>query len=109
MGDVFLLLRCCQTGSADPGLLSVARPLPGNAFHLPLTRRRVGFSGKMQQVPAAVWQKLAPVFALTQRSGWNRQDCRPTLSLRFHLTPSPRALGRKAEGQAVALGKGLHS
>lgn len=103
-GDVLLLLCCCQTESADP-LLALSRwraPSSSSVSHLPLTQPKLWLRRGMQQVRlAAVWQKLAAVFAPTRRSRRNRQNCRAG-----PLDSLPQRWGRKGWGTLCSCPRG---
>lgn len=66
-GHVLLLLPYCQTESADPlvALFTDRSPFPALRPHLPLTKLTLWLRRGVQQVRAAVWQKLAAALVPT--------------------------------------------
>lgn len=82
-----------RAGAPPPPALSPTSLLPSPSF---------GFARGMQQVRlAAVWQKLAAVFAPTRRSRRNRQNCRAG-----PLDSLPQRWGRKGWGTLCSCPRG---
>lgn len=92
--------RICRPPSWPSRAASL--PPPALSPHLPLTQPKLWLRRGMQQVWAAVWQKLAAVFAPTRRSRRNKQNCRTDPLSRL---PAPMAQAGKARGRAAALAR----